>query len=49
MKKIGEYVRTTYTSVTAKWVFSVLAALGVLPDLIKTILFCIVKESLYCS
>lgn len=46
MKKIGEYVRATYISVTAKWVFGVLAALGVLPDLIKTILFCIVKESL---
>ena len=46
MKRVMEYVRMTYTSASAKWTFGVLAALGVLPDLIKTILLCLTKESL---
>lgn len=46
MEKIREYVRTTYASAAAKWIFGAVAALGVLPDLIKTILLCITKESL---
>lgn len=46
MEKIREYVRTTYASASAKWIFGAVAALGVLPDLIKTILLCITKESL---
>lgn len=46
MKKIGEYFKLAYISVSAKWLFGVLAALSILPDLIKTILLCITKESL---
>lgn len=46
VKRIMEYVRMTYTSASAKWTFGVLAALSVLPDLIKTILLCLTKESL---
>ena len=46
MKKITEYIKSAYTSAQAKWIFGALAALGILPDLIKTILLCITKESL---
>ena len=46
MKKIGEYFKLAYISASAKWLFGALAALSILPDLIKTILLCITKESL---
>ena len=46
MEKIKKYARTIYASASAKWIFGVVAALGVLPDLIKTILLCVTKESL---
>ena len=46
MKKIGDYFRQTYINTSAKWIFGALAALSILPDLIKTILLCITKESL---
>ena len=38
MKKIGGYFKLAYISVSAKWLFGALAALSILPDLIKTIL-----------
>ena len=46
MKKIGEYFKQAYISTSAKWFFGVLAALSILPDLIKTILLILTKESL---
>ena len=46
MKKIGEYFKQAYISTSAKWLFGVLAALSILPDLIKTILLILTKESL---
>ncbi|MGN0498373.1 MAG: tetratricopeptide repeat protein [Acutalibacteraceae bacterium] len=46
MKKIGNYFRQAYISTSAKWLFGVLAALSILPDLIKTIMLILIKESL---
>ena len=46
MKSMGKYVRESYAGVSAKWVFGVIVALGLLPDLIKTVLLSIKKESL---
>ncbi|MGN0441850.1 MAG: hypothetical protein ACI4FO_04040 [Acutalibacteraceae bacterium] len=46
MKKIGEYFKQAYISTSAKWLFGVLAALSILPDLIKTIMLILIKESL---
>lgn len=46
MRKFGEYVRAAYGCFSAKWIFGVLAALSLLPDLTKTVLLCITKESL---
>lgn len=46
MKSMGKYVRENYAGVSAKWVFGVIVALGLLPDLIKTVLLSIKKESL---
>lgn len=46
MEKIKKYIKSTYVNASAKWIFGVVAALGVLPDLIKTTLLCVTKESL---
>ena len=46
MKKIGEYFKLAYISASAKWIFGTLAALSILPDLVKTMMLCITKESL---
>lgn len=46
MKKIEEYFKQAYINTSAKWLFGVLAALSILPDLIKTILLILIKESL---
>ena len=44
MKKIGEYFKLAYISASAKWIFGTLAALSILPDLVKTMMLCITKE-----
>lgn len=46
MEKIKKYIKSTYVNASAKWIFGAVAALGVLPDLIKTTLLCVTKESL---
>ena len=46
MEKIKKYIRSTYANASAKWIFGAVAALGILPDLIKTTLLCVTKESL---
>lgn len=46
MKRIGEYFAGAYKNAFARWIFGIIASLVVLPDLIKTVLLCIKKESL---
>lgn len=46
MKRIGEYFAVAYKNAFARWIFGIIASLVILPDLIKTVLLCIKKESL---
>lgn len=46
MKRIGEYFAGAYKNAFARWIFGIIASLVILPDLIKTVLLCIKKESL---
>ena len=46
MKRIGEYFAGAYKNAFARWIFGITASLVILPDLIKTVLLCIKKESL---
>lgn len=46
MKRIGEYFAGAYKNAFARWIFGIIASLVILPDLIKTLLLCIKKESL---
>lgn len=46
MKRIGEYFAAAYKNAFARWIFGIIASLVILPDLIKTVLLCIKKESL---
>lgn len=46
MKRIGEYFAGAYKNAFARWIFGIIASLIILPDLIKTLLLCIKKESL---
>ncbi len=46
MKRIGEYFAGAYKNAIARWIFGITASLVILPDLIKTVLLCIKKESL---
>lgn len=46
MKRIGEYFAGVYKNAFARWIFGIIASLVILPDLIKTVLLCIKKESL---
>lgn len=45
MKRIGEYFAGAYKNAFARWIFGITASLVILPDLIKTVLLCIKKES----
>ena len=46
MKRIGEYFAGAYKNAFARWIFGIIASLVILPDLIKTVLLCIKKETL---
>lgn len=46
MKRIGEYFAGAYKNAFARWIFGIIASLVILPDLIKTLLLSIKKESL---
>lgn len=46
MKRIGEYFAGVYKNAFARWIFGIIASLVILPDLIKTVLLCIKKETL---
>lgn len=46
MKRIGEYFAVAYKNAFARWIFGIIASLVILPDLIKTVLLCLKKESL---